>query len=105
MAAMEEVMELSSLAAEGEHREPISVPVVFEKDEEIEKDCNPPVDMGFACIISEVPRPALEEALQVQAILTPSTHVTGAWVFGLLPSFGTVEGVLHRSCLLLFALV
>lgn len=81
MAAMEEVMELSSLATEGEHREPIKIPVVFEKDEEAEKECNPTVDMGFACIISQISCPDLEKALEVPAILTPSTHVMAAWVF------------------------
>ena len=64
-SVVEEAMELSSQAVEGEQRVNIKIPVVFEKDEEADKERDPPVDVGFACIISEIPRPALEEALEV----------------------------------------
>lgn len=73
---VEEAMELSTLPVEGEQREPVKISDVIEKDEEAEKEGGPAADSGFACIISKISCPALEEALKVPpVVLAPSTHV------------------------------
>lgn len=72
---VEETMELGSLTAESEQRETVKIPTLLDKDEEAEKTQYPPADIGFACIISEIPCPALEEALQVPLVSAPAhTH-------------------------------